>query len=146
LGYAGVKAARKMLVKLTPGVNFINIQRIAFTLVDPKSVKKIDNLTVFFTLLVYLCVKAARKMLVKSTPGVNFINIQRTAFTLVDPISVKKIHNLTVFVTLLGYACVKAARKMLVKSTPGCKLLIAINIQTIERKNHRRTHVRNTFK
>jgi hypothetical protein len=37
-----------MLVKSTLGVNFINILHTAFTLVDPKSVKKIDNLTAFF--------------------------------------------------------------------------------------------------
>ncbi len=30
-----------------PGVDFINVLRTAFTLVDPKSVKKNDNLTVF---------------------------------------------------------------------------------------------------
>ncbi len=33
------------------GVNFTNVLSAAFTLVDPKSVKMIDNLTVFFTLL-----------------------------------------------------------------------------------------------
>jgi len=37
---ASVKASTKMLGKLTPGVNFINILRTSFTLVDPKSVKK----------------------------------------------------------------------------------------------------------
>jgi len=35
-----VKAAVEMLVKLTPGLNFINVLRTAFTLVDPKSIKK----------------------------------------------------------------------------------------------------------
>jgi len=34
-----------------PGVNFINVLHTTFTLVDPESVKKIDNLTVFFMLL-----------------------------------------------------------------------------------------------
>jgi len=33
------------------GVNFTKLLSTAFTLVDPKSVKKIGNLTVFFTLL-----------------------------------------------------------------------------------------------
>jgi len=33
------KFERKMLMKLIPGVNFINILRTAFALVDPKSVK-----------------------------------------------------------------------------------------------------------
>ncbi len=32
------------------GLNFINIIHTAFTLVDPKSVKDTDDLTVFFTL------------------------------------------------------------------------------------------------
>jgi len=36
---------------------------------DPKSVKKTDSLTVFFTLLGLASVKAACKMLVKLTPG-----------------------------------------------------------------------------
>jgi hypothetical protein len=43
------------------GVNFINILRTAFTYVDPKRVKKIDNLTVFFTLLRSAWVKAVHK-------------------------------------------------------------------------------------
>jgi hypothetical protein len=36
-----------MLVKSTPGVNFINILQAAFALEDPESAKKTDNLTVF---------------------------------------------------------------------------------------------------
>ncbi len=36
----GAKAAHKMLAKLPPGVNFINILRTALTLIDPKSVKR----------------------------------------------------------------------------------------------------------
>ena len=51
-----------------PGLNFINVLCTAFTLVDPESVKKIDNLTVFFTLLGSACVKAVHRMLVKLTP------------------------------------------------------------------------------
>jgi len=50
------------------GVNFINVLRAAFTLLDPKSVKMIDTLTVFFTLL---------GTLMKLSPGVNFINVWR---------------------------------------------------------------------
>jgi len=56
------------LLLLSPGVNFINIQHTAFLLVDPKSVKKIDNLTVFFTLLESASVKAVRKTLMKLSP------------------------------------------------------------------------------
>ncbi len=36
--------------KRKKGVNFTYVLREAFTLLDPKSVNKIDNLTVFFTL------------------------------------------------------------------------------------------------
>jgi len=39
LGSAGIKAARKMLVKLTTGVNFIDVLRAAFMPVDPESAK-----------------------------------------------------------------------------------------------------------
>ncbi len=59
------KWARIMLMKLTPGLNFINVLLTAFTLADPKSVKKIDNLTVFFTLLGSACVKAVHRTLMK---------------------------------------------------------------------------------
>ncbi len=51
-----------------PCVNFINVLRTAFTLTDPKIVNKIDNLTVFFTLLGSECVKAVRRTLMKLSP------------------------------------------------------------------------------
>jgi len=54
-------------VKSIPDVNFISILRAAFALKDPKSIKKIDNLTVFLCFW-DLRVKAARKTMVKSTP------------------------------------------------------------------------------
>jgi len=47
------------------GVNFTNILHAAFMLVDPERVKKIDNLTVFFTLLGSSRVKAVPRMLMK---------------------------------------------------------------------------------
>ncbi len=59
-----------MLMKLTPGVNFINILRAAFLSADPESAKKTDNLTVFFVLLGSASVKAASRTLMKLTPGV----------------------------------------------------------------------------
>ncbi len=46
-------------------VNFTNLLRAAFTLVDLESVKKIDNLTVVFMLLGSACIKAVRRMLMK---------------------------------------------------------------------------------
>jgi len=42
------KCSHKMLMKLTPGLNFINVLRTAFTLVDPKSVKNTVKSSVFF--------------------------------------------------------------------------------------------------
>jgi hypothetical protein len=49
-------------------VNFINVLRTAFALIDPESVEKIDNLTVFFTLLGSAGVKGVRRTLMKSSP------------------------------------------------------------------------------
>jgi len=49
-------------------VNFTNVLCAAFTLVDPESVKKIDKLTVFFTLLGSECVIAVRRTLMKLSP------------------------------------------------------------------------------
>jgi len=57
------------MIRVKPGVNFINVLRTAFMLVDSKSAKKIDNLTVFFTLLGPACIKAVHRTLVKLTPG-----------------------------------------------------------------------------
>jgi hypothetical protein len=46
-----IKALHKTLMKLTPGVNFINVLQAALTHADPESAKKkTDNLTVFFSL------------------------------------------------------------------------------------------------
>jgi len=42
-------------------------------LVDPESVKKIENLTVFFTLLGSVGVKAVRRMLMKLSPTLFFL-------------------------------------------------------------------------
>jgi len=55
-----VKAAQKIMVKLTPGVNFINILLKAFTLADPKSAKKHSQIISLF-LCFWGCVKAAHK-------------------------------------------------------------------------------------
>jgi len=40
LGSASAKAAHRILLKLTPGLNFINISLKAFTLVGPKIAKQ----------------------------------------------------------------------------------------------------------
>ncbi len=58
------------------GVNFTNILQAAFECADPKNVKKIDNLTIFFALLVSECAKAVCRMLMKLSPVANFTNIK----------------------------------------------------------------------
>ncbi len=69
LGSLIVKSAHKMLVKLTPGVIFINILWAAIARTYPESAKKTVKLSVFFALLGYLIVKSARKLLVKLSLG-----------------------------------------------------------------------------
>jgi len=59
MGSARLKALRKMLVKLTPGVDFTNILRKAFTGTDPESAKKLTTLLSLFALLGSSCIKAA---------------------------------------------------------------------------------------
>jgi len=55
-------------MKLTVGLNFINVLCTAFTLADPKSVKKTVKLSIFFTLLGSASVKAAHRMLMQLSP------------------------------------------------------------------------------
>jgi len=43
--------ARKMLMKLIPGVNFTNVLQAAFTQTDPKSAKKYSQATSLFCAL-----------------------------------------------------------------------------------------------
>jgi hypothetical protein len=54
--------------KLLSGLSFINVLRTAFTLKDPKSVKKTVKLSIFFTYLGSMSVKAVRRMLMKLSP------------------------------------------------------------------------------
>jgi len=56
-------------MKLTPGLNFINILRTAFMHIDHESVRFQSNPQYLFTLLGSTYAKAARKSLMKSTPG-----------------------------------------------------------------------------
>jgi len=55
LGSTSVKAVRRTLMKLSPGVNFTNILHIAFALVDPpESVKNTVKSSVsFYTFGIY---------------------------------------------------------------------------------------------
>ncbi len=66
----GAKAARRTLMKLTPGLNFINVLHTAFTHVDPESVRIQSNPQYLFTLLGSTGAKAVRRKLMKLTPGV----------------------------------------------------------------------------
>jgi len=65
---SSVKVAQRLLMKLTPGLNFISILYTAFTLADSKSVKKTVRLSIFFTLSGSTSIKASHKTLVKLTP------------------------------------------------------------------------------
>jgi len=56
-----------MLMKLTPGVNFVNVLRAAFRRADSKSAKKTVKLSVFFALLGSAFEKAAQRTLMKLT-------------------------------------------------------------------------------
>jgi len=58
-----------MLMKLTPGVNFINVLLAAFTRADPESVKFQLSHQYHFMLLGSARVKALRKTLMKLTPS-----------------------------------------------------------------------------
>jgi len=68
LGPASIKVACRTLMKLTSGLNFINVLHTAFTNGDPKNIKKTVKLSIFLTLLGSASVKAARRMLMKLTP------------------------------------------------------------------------------
>ncbi len=54
---------------LSHGVNFINVLRSAFVLLDPKRVKRYWQLDWILTLLGATGVKAVRRTLMKLSPG-----------------------------------------------------------------------------
>ncbi len=65
-------------MNLTPGLNFINVLRTAFTLAGPKSVRIQSSSQYLFTFLGYTGAKAACRMLMKLTLGLLFIEDVRT--------------------------------------------------------------------
>jgi hypothetical protein len=71
-----------MLMKLTPGLNFINVLCTAFVHVDPKSVRIQQNPQYLFTLLGSTCAKAVRRTLMKLTPGRDQRSVQNREKTL----------------------------------------------------------------
>ena len=79
-----------MLMKLTPGFNFINVLHAVFMRSDLESIKIQLHHQNIFTLLGSAHLKAAGRTMMKLTPGLNFINVLRTAFTRTDPKSVKR--------------------------------------------------------
>jgi len=74
------RSKTQIFILTTPGVNFINVLRTAFTLVGPKSVKRYWRLDWVLMLWGTTGVKAVRRTLMKSSPGVNFIKILHTIF------------------------------------------------------------------
>jgi len=58
-----------MLMKLTPGLDFINVLRTAFTPVAPQSVRTQSSCQYLFTLSGSTSVKAVRRTLMKLSPG-----------------------------------------------------------------------------
>jgi len=58
LGSTSIKAACKMLMKLTLGINFINVLHTAFTCADPKNGKIQLSCQYIFTLLGSTGIKA----------------------------------------------------------------------------------------
>jgi len=77
-------------MRLSPGVDFINVLQAAFMGTDIESAKKDNQVVSLFALLRSARVKAARRTLMRLSPGVNFINVSLAAFAPVDPKSVKR--------------------------------------------------------
>ena len=75
MGSVCVGAARKMFMKLTPGLNFINILWAAFTHTDPESVKNQLRYQYLFRLLGSAHTKAACRLM-KLTLGVDFTSFR----------------------------------------------------------------------
>jgi len=74
-------------MKLTPGLNFINVLLTAIMLAEPKSVKK--TIKSLFTLSGSTSIKAERKYVGEIEPWCPFINILWAAFARVEPKHVK---------------------------------------------------------
>jgi hypothetical protein len=74
-----------MLMKLSLGLNFINVLRTAFMLVGPKRIVRIQSSSQYLIMLLESAgANAAHRALMKLTPGLNFINVLCTAFALVE--------------------------------------------------------------
>jgi len=80
LGCTHAKSARKRLMKLTPGLNFISILHTALARKDPKSIKRQSSHLSFCAFGIYAH-KLHIKMLVKLTWGVSFGIIPNESLT-----------------------------------------------------------------
>ncbi len=69
------EAEKKKTETIASGVNFINLLRTTFALVDPKSVKIHLSHQYLFTLLGSTSVTAVHRMFMKSTPGEEYIQL-----------------------------------------------------------------------
>ncbi len=72
------KAACKILVKSTSGVNFINVLRAAFAHADSKSAKRIDNLMSFLCFCATHVKSACRTLMKLASGGWVFTNHYET--------------------------------------------------------------------
>jgi len=77
-------------IEIISSVNFTNVLSTTFKQGDPESVKKTNNLTVFFALSGSARVEAAGRVLMKLTRGVDFTNVSRTTFKGGDPKSTNR--------------------------------------------------------
>ncbi len=116
LGPTSVKAAHKLLVKLTPGLNFINVLRAALTLADLECPQKDSQFGSVGTYKGKSCTYNVGEIDTRA----QFHQCSLYSFYACRS---QKVPNdtadLTVFFAHSGSACVKVAHKMLVKLTPG---------------------------
>ncbi len=76
---------KKSFIWSTPGLDFINILRTAFTPVVPQSVRTQSSRQYLFTLLGPTSVKAVRRTLMKLTPGLSVFLFQLIISFFVSP-------------------------------------------------------------
>jgi hypothetical protein len=105
-GSVRVKAVHRTLMKLSPGVNVINVLRATFGPVDPKSVKRYWQLDWILTLFWATCVEAENKYVGEIEP--RSINILHAAFMCVDPKSAKSAVKPIVFFCTFGICAHKS--------------------------------------
>jgi len=101
------------------GLNFINILRTAFTLADPKSVKRYWRLDWVLTLLGSTRIKAVRRTLMKLTPGRARREVDDANFISEDIFIVVKFGNLNVTSFLCNVFVIPISRSYKFSLTPS---------------------------